>query len=186
MGAGLASGRPGRHQRAAMTDLVEIVVDPPATVEVIREQGPAGPPGPAGPAGPAGADGATGLQGPKGDTGTQGPAGAAGPPGPAAVLPVKSGSNWYYMYGQPTSSSTFALSTIAQLESPCLPFYLPAGIIVNRIGIQVTAGAAGALVRLGIYADSGFGYPGTLLADGGQVDASTNGAKEATISLPIT
>src|SRR5262245_43869837 len=106
MGAGLAPGRPGRHERAAMTDVVEIVVDPPATVEVIREQGPAGPPGPAGAPGAVGADGAAG---PKGDTGAQGPAGATGPAGPSAVLPIKTGSGWWYSNSQ-TGTSQLAMT----------------------------------------------------------------------------
>ena len=56
----------------------------------------------------------------------------------------------------------------------------------TRIGIQVsTAGAAGANIRLGIYNNSTNHQPGTLVLDAGEIDASTTGTKEITISQSL-
>lgn len=58
------------------------------------------------------------------------------------------------------------------------------GCTIDTLSCSVTtAGSAGALIRLGVYADDGTGdKPSTtLLADAGTVDASTVGVKNATI-----
>jgi hypothetical protein len=74
-----------------MTDVIEVIRQPPSVVEVVQTGGPPGPPGPEGPTGadgPPGPQGATGGPGPQGPPGAastvpgpQGPAGAQGPPG---------------------------------------------------------------------------------------------------------
>jgi len=52
----------------------------------------------------------------------------------------------------------------------------------DRIGIRIEgAGATGARARLGIYKDDGNFYPGSLVADFGEIDASTAGNKLITI-----
>jgi len=53
--------------------------------------------------------------------------------------------------------------------------------ILIRIG---GAGLAGALARLGIYADGAF-KPGNLLLDAGEVDASTTGIKSLSIDITL-
>lgn len=53
---------------------------------------------------------------------------------------------------------------------------------IDRIGIEVTVLGVGAVIRLGIWSDSGDGYPGALLLDAGTVDASSIGFKENTVA----
>lgn len=56
-------------------------------------------------------------------------------------------------------------------------------VVVDRIGIGVTAGAAGGC-RLGLY-NSVSGLPGTRLFDAGVVDTATAGGKEAVITQTL-
>lgn len=62
------------------------------------------------------------------------------------------------------------------------------GVTIDQIWCQVqTAGSAGALVRLGLYADAG-GKPGALLLDAGTVDATVAGVKTIAVNnlvLPV-
>lgn len=66
--------------------------------------------------------------------------------------------------------------------------WFPVGntVTVDRIGIWVNAGVALSVVRLGIYRDTGSGYPGTLVLDAGTIDASSQGFKEITVSQQLT
>jgi len=65
-----------------------------------------------------------------------------------------------------------------------LPFYLQTGRGVQALAVQVfTAGSAGAVIRLGIYADAN-GVPGTLIRDAGTIDATTTGVKTLSFSPP--
>lgn len=61
-------------------------------------------------------------------------------------------------------------------------YYQPISITgtVNRIGIEITTGVAGA-ARLGLYSNSG-GIPGTLILDAGTVDITSIALVEATIA----
>lgn len=61
-------------------------------------------------------------------------------------------------------------------------YYQPISITgtINRIGIEVTTGVAGA-ARLGLYTNSG-GIPGTLILDCGTVDVTSIALVEATIA----
>jgi len=66
------------------------------------------------------------------------------------------------------------------------PFAVVRTITLDRIAINVTTVAAGATARLGIYADAGTTYPGSLVLDAGTVDVSTTGMKTITISQQLT
>ncbi len=56
----------------------------------------------------------------------------------------------------------------------------------DRIGVNITtAGGGGANMRLGIYNDAN-GVPGSLIIDGGELDVTTTGNKEAVISASLT
>ena len=55
----------------------------------------------------------------------------------------------------------------------------------DRIAIFVNTLSVGS-VRLGIYADNGSVYPGTLILDAGTVDVSGTGTKSITINLTLT
>lgn len=57
----------------------------------------------------------------------------------------------------------------------------------DRIACEVTtAGTGTSVMRLGIYADDGGGYPGALLLDAGTIDATSTGSKQITIAVTLT
>lgn len=64
-------------------------------------------------------------------------------------------------------------------------YYQPIAIsgTINRIGIEVTAGSAGA-ARLGLYSNNN-GIPGTLILDAGTVDVTSIAIVEATTADTI-
>lgn len=57
-----------------------------------------------------------------------------------------------------------------------------------NLNVQITAAAGGSTVRLGLYADTGGGQPGALIAAGGTVaDSATSGMKTLTVAAaPLT
>lgn len=64
-----------------------------------------------------------------------------------------------------------------------MPFWIPIQMTFDRIGIQVTTGAAGD-ARLGIYEDDTT-YPGDLAIDAGIVDVTGVGLKEIVINKTL-
>lgn len=60
------------------------------------------------------------------------------------------------------------------------PIIVVRDITIDRMAIQVSAGAAGS-VRLGIYNDGNNLHPGSLLLDAGTIDVSTTGMKELSL-----
>jgi hypothetical protein len=66
-------------------DVIEVVIEDAAVIEVIGSSGPPGPLGPPGPTGPKGDTGAAGPPGSTGATGPPGPTGPQGVPGPQGV-----------------------------------------------------------------------------------------------------
>jgi hypothetical protein len=84
--------------------------------------------------------------------------------------------NNYYMAATVLPSA--AVSTISANSI----YYQPISITgtINRIGIEITTGSAGA-ARLGIYSNNG-GIPGTLILDCGTVDTTNIAIVEATIA----
>jgi len=89
-----------------------------------------------------------------------------------------------YLAGMP---SNVALTTGAPSANQlrAFPFVTELARTVDRIGINVTTLAAG-LARVGIYADDGSLYPGSLVLDAGWLDVSATGVKEATISQALS
>jgi len=67
----------------------------------------------------------------------------------------------------------------------CIPFPVPYTMSFDAIGIRVATGDTGAKVRLGVYADTGELYPGTLILDAGEVAADTAGPKILSINLTL-
>lgn len=63
-----------------------------------------------------------------------------------------------------------------------VPLAYPTGISWNRIGVEVTAAAAGGSARLGIYSNDN-ARPGKLLLDAGFVTIDTVGKKEIVINF---
>jgi hypothetical protein len=159
-------------------------------------QGPAGPTGPQGPIGLTGPQGSIGLTGPQGDvgptgstgsqgpTGPTGPTGATGPQGPPGLAPPPPISgNYYFPYSQGTSSTSNTLGTGTLRVTPII---LATAITITRLGAEITAiGDVGSKLRLGIYADSGSGYPSTLVLDAGQIAGDSATVQELTVSKAL-
>jgi hypothetical protein len=62
------------------------------------------------------------------------------------------------------------------------PFWVSEAQTFDRIGCEITGkGAAGSVVRLGVYADDGSGKPGALVLDAGTVPGDVSGPKEIAI-----
>lgn len=103
--------------------------------------------------------------------------GAAGIP----FQPQYRTGGYYYTFHGPQTTLSVGLNQLS-----VLPIWFPAGLALDRIGIEVTTvGTAGAIFRLGIYNDTN-GYPGTLLAEYGTVDCATAiGVQQLTISQTI-
>lgn len=77
-----------------------------------------------------------------------------------------------------------AAATVNTLDM--IPFYVAAPLTYDRIAISVTAaGAAGTLVRLGLYADTGAVYPGSLVVDAGEVGVAVTGTRELPINITL-
>jgi len=83
------------------------------------------------------------------------------------------------------NATAFAASTTASAVIDVLPFYVPLNQTFNRIAINVTTVATGEC-RLGIYADNGSVYPGSLVLDAGTVlTGGATGIREITVSLNL-
>lgn len=82
----------------------------------------------------------------------------------------------YYLAASVTPSS--AVATVATNSI----YYQPISLVgsLNRIGIEITTGAAGAC-RLGLYTNNA-GVPGTLILDCGTVDTTSIAIVEATFA----
>ena len=93
----------------------------------------------------------------------------------------KSGS----YYAARAYASTTGATVLDRINTSA--FVVDEYVTIDRIGVEVTTvGAAGALVRLGIYSDDGASYPGGLLLDAGTVDsAASTGFKELVISQAL-
>lgn len=84
-------------------------------------------------------------------------------------------------YRGPRGASTGTARSLPSGQEHCVPIEVPSGTVIDRIGLNIVAAAASGVVRLGLRVDNN-GVPGTLLVDGGTIDASTTGAKEVTVS----
>jgi hypothetical protein len=149
-------------------------------------QGPVGPkgdPGPEGsegPQGPKGDTGDTGGDGPQGDPGPQGVKGDTGAVGPEFRRRMTTGQALWYTSGPIGSSFTpFANGLLYYV-----PFVVKKNVVFDRIGVNVvTPGQAGSLLRLGIYADTGGGLPGSRLLDAGTVAGTPAQFQRKTINF---
>ena len=90
----------------------------------------------------------------------------------------------YYRAGNSTGSSTIYVPNINRMHSQIMCF--PEEITIDRLAIYVSvAGAAGSVVRMGLYADDGTLHPGQLIYDSGEIDTTTTGPKTAAPPSPI-
>ena len=93
-------------------------------------------------------------------------------------------STRYYRSGQITAETQVLQAAVNEIKAFPLGFYEAA--IIDRLAINITVVAgAGGVARLGIYADNGSLYPGTLLVDAGELTMETLGVRELTLSTPI-
>lgn len=102
---------------------------------------------------------------------------ASGAGGFIGVAPHASGSRYV---SQIVSSTTTSATTASRLI--VTPFWVPSSGTYDRIGAEVTSGAAASTVRLGIWADTGSFYPGSLVLDAGTIDGNSATFQEITIS----
>lgn len=110
------------------------------------------------------------------------PIGLSGPQVPFPPASVLAGR--YIVPVGASTSSTSATLGIGTLRLS--PWWLPRGLTVDRIGSEVTViGDAGSKVRLGIYRDNGFAYPGALLLDAGQIAGDSATVQDLTVSLAL-
>lgn len=90
----------------------------------------------------------------------------------------------YYYTGMLQTVDTTATLT-KDLEF-AVRFEVGSATTFDRIGLEITAGVASAVVRLGIRYDSGAGLPGALLLDAGTITATGAAYGEITISQTLT
>lgn len=122
---------------------------------------------------------ATAAQGAKADTAVQ-PSSLHGFQNLYRVRPIA--GRWVTLSANQVRSSN--APTQGQMRG--FPVWLDAGTL-DRIGVEVTKeGSAGAVLRLGIYADNGKGLPETRVLDAGTIDATILGTHEITISQVVT
>jgi hypothetical protein len=77
-----------------------------------------------------------------------------------------------------TSSNTYGNNTLR-----VAPFVVESSLTFDRIGAEIAVvGEAGSKLRLGIYADNGACYPGSVLLDAGQIAGDSATVQELTIS----
>lgn len=97
-------------------------------------------------------------------------------------LPLAAGR--YYMGPQPWSAATS--NTLGNGTLRVFPLYIPNQITLTKIGAEVTStGEAGSKFRIGIYADDGTGYPGSLVLDAGQIAGDSATVQELSVSTAI-
>jgi hypothetical protein len=94
-------------------------------------------------------------------------------------------SGRYYLHTPFVSTIT---NTTAGLDTNSLtytPLFLPKRVILDRLGIRISAARSGSLARIGIYNNSSEGLPSNLLLDAGELNTSAVGFKESTINLSL-
>lgn len=91
--------------------------------------------------------------------------------------------NYYLCNGQASPGTSAVLGNgILRL----CPWQVPNAVTLTKIGAEVTAvGQAASTVRLGIYADNGYGQPASLILDAGTIAGDAVGVQELTISQPL-
>lgn len=106
----------------------------------------------------------------------------AAQPAPQVAGFLTSGA--YYFTSSPFAVSTSSTQGVGSLK--LMPWIVPNACTLSRMGAEVTsAGEAGSLVRLGLYADNGAGLPGLLVLDAGTIAGDSNTVQEISITAPL-
>lgn len=107
------------------------------------------------------------------------------------VLPVTGlalpnpASGQYFQTSSPAASGTSSTLGVGTLG--LVPWVVYKTFTIDRIGAEVTTvGDAGSKFRLGIYADTGNCYPGTLVLDAGQIAGDSATVQALTISQQLS
>jgi hypothetical protein len=80
-----------------------------------------------------------------------------------------------FYYGPPSATVSITGSGFAN-RITAVPMFFPKPTTIDRIAFRIfTGGAAGSIVRLGVYASTSSGLPGALLHDFGTVDGTVTG-----------
>lgn len=91
-----------------------------------------------------------------------------------------------YLFGQANGAANASgISLNSASASPC---FVSKATTVDRITLYITTGgSAGAVIRLGIYADNGSMWPGALVVDAGTIPTTSSGStQELTISTSLS
>lgn len=97
------------------------------------------------------------------------------------------GKTWYYAV-TPNSAGGTTTRSIAAGERYVIPALIPNACTIDRIGVEVTTGAATSVIWCALYdADATTLEPtGAPIVVSGSLDASTTGVKESTVSYSPT
>lgn len=104
--------------------------------------------------------------------------------GSAQGFPTMPASGQYICLDGQSSLGTSASQVNGNMR--LAPFYIYSTISIARLGLEVTVvGDAGSKLRIGIYADSGSGWPGALALDAGQVAGDSATSQEIVLGSAL-
>lgn len=103
---------------------------------------------------------------------------------PLALRRVGATANRWYAAGQ-VNAVAMTTDTPTANVLRAIPLVVAGDITLDCIGINVTSAVAGN-ARMGIYADVGNLYPGSLILAAGEVNTGSTGVKSLTISQALT
>jgi hypothetical protein len=111
----------------------------------------------------------------------QNAADAAGTPPPGAFGRFRSG--YYYWC---TGSGATSAAVLAAGYAFATPWVVTERVSLQKIGCEVSsAGGAGCVVRIGVWADTGGGYPGALVLDCGTIDGTSATVQDITLASAL-
>ena len=88
---------------------------------------------------------------------------------------------------EPLPGGTLTAASRSNLLLLFVPMLITGSVKVSALAAEVTTvGQTGALVRLGLYEDSGAGQPGNLLVDAGTIPGDAAGVAATTLVQPVT
>lgn len=94
-------------------------------------------------------------------------------------------TNYEAWFTSPRAGTALAGTALVANRIYAMPFVCPKAITLDRIGVYVST-LSTTTARLGIYADNGNCYPGSLVLDAGTVDVTSTGAKTITINQALS